>query len=223
MLLARNPRPTAIFACNDEMAAGVYKAGLPPAVFASPRTSSVVGFDDSPARLAPRGRRSRRCGCRIRDMGRLAASSCSPTPRRRRRTAPRTSIVVAAPHRPGLLPPTASALDQRTRASTRPNARFCRIDTGYQNPPGRFMTAQRSPNDPHAPQVSAPRRPSFPRRHHWGVIARELYRGCGTCRSSARTATPTLPGSRATSHSAMPPSCCSRRITTCSACSTARA
>jgi LacI family transcriptional regulator len=46
-LLSRNPRPTAIFASNDEMAAGVYevarKMGL-----AIPGDLSVVGFDDTP-------------------------------------------------------------------------------------------------------------------------------------------------------------------------------
>ena len=43
--------PTAIFASNDEMAAGVYRAagnmGL-----SIPRDLSVVGFDDGPSRLA---------------------------------------------------------------------------------------------------------------------------------------------------------------------------
>jgi LacI family transcriptional regulator len=53
-LLRRTPRPTAIFASNDEMAAGVYRAagnlGL-----SIPRDLSVVGFDDGPiaARLLP--------------------------------------------------------------------------------------------------------------------------------------------------------------------------
>lgn len=53
-LLRQSPRPTAIFASNDEMAAGVYRAagnmGL-----SIPRDLSVVGFDDGPiaARLLP--------------------------------------------------------------------------------------------------------------------------------------------------------------------------
>ena len=53
-LLRHSPRPTAIFASNDEMAAGVYRAagnmGL-----SIPRDLSVVGFDDGPiaARLLP--------------------------------------------------------------------------------------------------------------------------------------------------------------------------
>jgi LacI family transcriptional regulator len=53
-LLALEPRPTAIFASNDEMAAGVYHVanlrGLP-----IPEELSVVGFDDTPlaARMWP--------------------------------------------------------------------------------------------------------------------------------------------------------------------------
>ena len=44
-----------------------------------------------------------------------------------------------------------------------------------------------------------------------------------TCRSSARTATPTRPGSPAMPHSPTRPSCCWSRTITCSACSIARA
>ena len=44
-LLARRPRPTAIFACNDEMAAGVYKAAYRLRI-SIPEELSVVGFDD---------------------------------------------------------------------------------------------------------------------------------------------------------------------------------
>jgi LacI family transcriptional regulator len=71
ILLGRVPRPTAIFASNDEMAAGVYRAahnlGL-----TIPRDLSVVGFDDGPiaARLMPRLTTVR---LPIRDIGRLAA------------------------------------------------------------------------------------------------------------------------------------------------------
>jgi len=46
-LLAKSPRPTAIFACNDEMAAGVYKAAMRRGL-SIPGDLSVVGFDDSP-------------------------------------------------------------------------------------------------------------------------------------------------------------------------------
>jgi LacI family transcriptional regulator len=46
-LLSLNPRPTAIFACNDEMAAGIYKAALRMGL-SIPGDLSVVGYDDSP-------------------------------------------------------------------------------------------------------------------------------------------------------------------------------
>ncbi len=46
-LLGLNPRPTAIFACNDEMAAGVYKAALRMGL-SIPGDLSVIGYDDSP-------------------------------------------------------------------------------------------------------------------------------------------------------------------------------
>lgn len=49
-LLSQTPRPTAIYACNDEMAAGVYKAALRMGL-SIPGDLSVVGYDDSP--LAP--------------------------------------------------------------------------------------------------------------------------------------------------------------------------
>lgn len=70
-LLAQEPRPTAIFACNDEMAAGAYKA-----VFRRglriPQDISIVGYDDSPlaSRLWPPLTTVRLA---IRDMGRNAA------------------------------------------------------------------------------------------------------------------------------------------------------
>jgi LacI family transcriptional regulator len=71
ILLARSPRPTAIFASNDEMATGVYRAahnlGLD-----IPRDLSIVGFDDGPiaARLMPALTTVR---LPIRDIGRIAA------------------------------------------------------------------------------------------------------------------------------------------------------
>jgi len=46
-LLVLDPRPTAIFAGNDEMAAGVFRAARE-AGLDIPRDLSVVGFDDSP-------------------------------------------------------------------------------------------------------------------------------------------------------------------------------
>ena len=75
-LLARRPRPTAIFASNDEMAAGVYKAAHRMKVLI-PDELSVVGFDDSPmaSRLTPALTTIR---LPIRDMGRLAASKLIP-------------------------------------------------------------------------------------------------------------------------------------------------
>src|SRR6186713_1243550 len=75
-LLARTPRPTAIFACNDEMAAGVYKAAYKLGL-RIPEDLSVVGFDDSPlaSRLWPSLTTVR---LPIRDMGRLAALKLLP-------------------------------------------------------------------------------------------------------------------------------------------------
>lgn len=53
-LLTQSPRPTAIFACNDEMAAGIYKAAFRRRI-AIPEELSVIGYDDSPlaSRLSP--------------------------------------------------------------------------------------------------------------------------------------------------------------------------
>jgi LacI family transcriptional regulator len=71
ILLALQPRPTAIFAGNDEMAVGVYRAAHE-AGLTLPDQLSVIGFDDSPiaAKVWP-GLTSIRLP--IRDMGRLAA------------------------------------------------------------------------------------------------------------------------------------------------------
>ena len=54
LLLEVSPRPTAIVACNDEMAAGVLAAAAQAGV-AVPSALSVVGFDDAPlaARTVP--------------------------------------------------------------------------------------------------------------------------------------------------------------------------
>ena len=75
-LLVRRPRPTAIFASNDEMAAGVYKAAYRMRI-QIPEALSVVGFDDSSlaSRLAPALTTIRQP---IRDMGRFAAMKLLP-------------------------------------------------------------------------------------------------------------------------------------------------
>ncbi len=70
-LLKLNPRPTAIFTGNDEMALGVYKAARE-AGLQVPGDLSVVGYDDSPmaSRVFPNLTTVR---LPIRDMGRMAA------------------------------------------------------------------------------------------------------------------------------------------------------
>ncbi len=70
-LLALSPRPTAIFALNDEMAIGAYTAARE-AGLSVPGDLSIVGFDDSPMaeRLWPQLSSVR---LPIRDMYRLAA------------------------------------------------------------------------------------------------------------------------------------------------------
>ena len=85
MLLSRTPRPTAIFAGNDETAAGVYRTAYLRGV-KIPDELTVIGFDDSPlaSRLCPSLTTMRQP---IRDMGRMAAEklvakiSGSPTDR----------------------------------------------------------------------------------------------------------------------------------------------
>lgn len=71
-LLSQTPRPTAIFACNDEMAAGVYKAAQRMGI-AIPGELSVVGYDDSPlaSQLWPALTTIR---LPVRDIGRQAAA-----------------------------------------------------------------------------------------------------------------------------------------------------
>jgi LacI family transcriptional regulator len=70
-LLKLNPRPTAIFAGNDEMAAGVYMAARNHGL-EIPKDLSVIGFDDSPvaSRLWPLLTSVR---LPIHEMGRMAA------------------------------------------------------------------------------------------------------------------------------------------------------
>lgn len=80
-LFALKPRPTAIFALNDEMAAGAYtsahEAGL-----TIPADISVVGFDDAPiaTRLWPPMTSVR---LPLRDMGRIAGEMIAPGGRSR--------------------------------------------------------------------------------------------------------------------------------------------
>jgi LacI family transcriptional regulator len=71
-LLALDPRPTAIFAGNDEMALGVYQAARERGL-EIPRDLSVVGFDDSPiaSRVWPL---LTSVALPIVEMGRIAAS-----------------------------------------------------------------------------------------------------------------------------------------------------
>ncbi len=91
-LLAREPRPTAIFACNDEMAAGVYKAALRQGL-SIPGDLSVVGYDDSPlaSQLWPALSTIR---LPVRDLGRQAASMLlgSDPPQRGGRATPLVSV-----------------------------------------------------------------------------------------------------------------------------------
>jgi LacI family transcriptional regulator len=70
-LLSRKPRPTAIFASNDEMAAGVYQVARQMGL-SIPQDLSIIGFDDTPvsSRLWPPLTTVR---WPILDMGRLAA------------------------------------------------------------------------------------------------------------------------------------------------------
>jgi LacI family transcriptional regulator len=71
-LLALKTRPTAIFACNDEMAAGIYRVAYRLGL-SIPEDLSVVGFDDSPlaSRLWPS---LTTVHSPVRDMGRRAAA-----------------------------------------------------------------------------------------------------------------------------------------------------
>jgi LacI family transcriptional regulator len=70
LLLSRSPRPTAIFAGNDETAAGVYRTAYLRGL-KIPDDLTVIGFDDSPlaSRLCPSLTTMRQP---IREMGRIA-------------------------------------------------------------------------------------------------------------------------------------------------------
>jgi LacI family transcriptional regulator len=94
-LLGRSPRPTAIFASNDEMAAGVYRAARDLGLDV-PRDLSVVGFDDGPiaGRLAPPLTTVR---LPIRDIGRMAAGKLiAPEPLGRSEDGSSSSLIL--PH-----------------------------------------------------------------------------------------------------------------------------
>ena len=104
-LLARTPRPTAIFACNDEMAAGVYKAALRLGL-SIPADLSVVGYDDSPlaSQLWPAMTTIR---LPVRDVGRQAAAMLlgSDLPQRGARNAPMLAITPHLSVRDSCQPP----------------------------------------------------------------------------------------------------------------------
>ena len=131
ILLSRSPRPTAIFASNDEMAAGVYRAARDLGLDV-PRDLSVVGFDDGPiaGRLSPPLTTVR---LPIRDIGRMAAGKLiAPDP-----TCPSRGRLVqlvdpAAPGGARLLP-AAARLTQHGLESRLARAGREPYDTGYQS------------------------------------------------------------------------------------------
>jgi LacI family transcriptional regulator len=92
-LLALSPRPTAIFAGNDEMAAGVYQVARELGL-SIPDELSVVGYDDAPAaaRMWPPLTTIR---LPIRDMGRVAAEKLMAA--RHREAATKTALSEVAP------------------------------------------------------------------------------------------------------------------------------
>ncbi|MDC7682721.1 LacI family DNA-binding transcriptional regulator [Asticcacaulis sp. BYS171W] len=83
-LLALSPRPTAIFASNDEMAIGAYKAAAQLGL-TIPDELSVIGYDDAPiaSRITP-GLTSVKAP--IRDIGRTAAETLISEEKPRRNT-----------------------------------------------------------------------------------------------------------------------------------------
>ena len=76
-LLGEASRPTAVFCCNDEMAAGFYRVALRMGI-RIPEQLSIVGYDDSPlaSRLWPPLTSVRRD---TRDTGRMAAAMLLPS------------------------------------------------------------------------------------------------------------------------------------------------
>jgi LacI family transcriptional regulator len=103
-ILAQPERPTAIFACNDEMAAGVYKAAHRMGI-SIPGELSVVGYDDSPlaSQLWPTLTTAR---LPVRDVGRQAAALLLAQD-----GTPSTAVTSVTPHlviRDSCLPPSAT-------------------------------------------------------------------------------------------------------------------
>jgi len=119
-LLTVSPRPTAIFASNDEMAAGVYKAAFRLKI-AIPEQLSVVGFDDTPlaSRLTPALTTIR---LPIREMGRLAAARLIPPG-----VAEDTDAALTSPVTPHLVVRDSTGpLDQSPRPAVRDSTRPAR-------------------------------------------------------------------------------------------------
>jgi LacI family transcriptional regulator len=102
-LLALKSRPTAIFAGNDEMAAGVYKAAHDIGL-RIPADLSVVGFDDSPVatRMWPLLSSVR---LPIRDMGRMAAEKLFHRYAEKRAGGEMTEVIPALIMRESTAPP----------------------------------------------------------------------------------------------------------------------
>jgi LacI family transcriptional regulator len=93
MLLSRTPRPTAIFAGNDETAAGVYRTAYLRGL-RIPHDLTIIGFDDSPlaSRLCPSLTTMHQP---IRDMGRMAAEKLIA---KISRTSPASVATTVFPH-----------------------------------------------------------------------------------------------------------------------------
>jgi len=91
-LLTLDPRPTAIFTGNDEMAAGVYKVAHEMGL-SIPEDLSVIGYDDSATalRLWPVLTSVR---LPVREMGRLAMDKLFRRQVKKRQSEPETTEVV---------------------------------------------------------------------------------------------------------------------------------
>ncbi|KRB41275.1 LacI family transcriptional regulator [Phenylobacterium sp. Root700] len=89
-LLAMEPRPTAIFCLNDEMAAGAYLAARERGLVVG-ADISIVGFDDAPiaARLWPTMTSVR---LPLRQMGRIAGEMLTPSALREAPATPREIV-----------------------------------------------------------------------------------------------------------------------------------